>query len=120
MGLAEDDRVADPQGSRRSAPASREDGAPGTTRLRLGGGDADVVPFRGGRASLAERLQRRWAEEEAAERERRARVERERAGGDSGTSDRLEQRRRERLERLRRERSERERHERYVWSGRRK
>ena len=107
MGLAGDDRVADPRTRRRPAPARR-----------FGGGEADVVPLRVGRESAAQRLERERAERDRAERARRERIERERAERDRALQERLERRRLARLDRLRREREERERRERYVWSGR--
>jgi murein DD-endopeptidase MepM/ murein hydrolase activator NlpD len=108
MGLAGDDRVADPRTQRRRVPAQR-----------FGAGDADVVPFRR-RESVAERLEREWAERDRAERERREEVERRREERDRAIERRLEERRRARLERLRRERADRDRHERYLWSRKRK
>jgi murein DD-endopeptidase MepM/ murein hydrolase activator NlpD len=104
MGLAGDDRVADLRMHRR--PVDR----------RFGGGNAQVVPLRGGRESVAERLEREREERSRAEKERRSRIERERAERDRVLQERLELRRIERLERLRRERAERERNERFVWS----
>jgi murein DD-endopeptidase MepM/ murein hydrolase activator NlpD len=83
---------------------------------RFSGGDAEVVPLRRGRESLAERLEREREERSRAESERRSRIERERAERDRVLQERLERRRLARLERLRRERADRERHERYVWS----
>jgi murein DD-endopeptidase MepM/ murein hydrolase activator NlpD len=108
MGLAGDDRVAD-QRTRRGWLSAQ----------RFGGGEGEVVPLRR-RESVAERLEREWAEQERAERERRARVERRRAERDRQISERLEQQRRARLEKLRRERAGRERNERYVWSRKKK
>src|SRR4051794_35090841 len=105
MGLAGDDRVADLRTHRRTLPPRR-----------FGGGDADVVSFKGGRESIARRLERERVERERAEQAHRERIERERAERDQAMQERLEQRRQARLERLRRERGERERHERYVWS----
>jgi murein DD-endopeptidase MepM/ murein hydrolase activator NlpD len=105
MGLAGDDRVADLRTYRRPRPAQR-----------FGGGDAEVVPLRRGRESLAERLEREREERSRAEKARRGRIEQKRAERDRILQDRLERRRLARLERLRRERAERERHERYVWS----
>jgi murein DD-endopeptidase MepM/ murein hydrolase activator NlpD len=105
MGLAGDDRVAEQRTHRRAAQARR-----------FGGGDGEVVPFRRGRESLAERLERSWAEQEKRDRERRAQIERRRAERDRAIQERLERRRRARLERLRRERTEQERREKYVWS----
>ena len=105
MGLAGDDRVADLRTHRRTVPPRR-----------FGGGDADVVSFKGGRESIARRLERERVERERAEQARRERIERERAERDRAMQERLEQRRQARLERLRRERGERERRERYVWS----
>ncbi len=105
MGLAGDDRVADLRVRRRTVSARR-----------FGGGDGDVVPFRGTRETVAQRLERERVERERAERPRRERIERERAERDRAMQDRLERRRQARLEGLRREREERERHERYVWS----
>jgi murein DD-endopeptidase MepM/ murein hydrolase activator NlpD len=104
MGLAGDDRVADRRTHRRRLPEQR-----------FGAGDAEVIPLRR-RESVAERLEREWAEEERAEQERRARTERQRAERDRVINDRLERQRLARLERLRRERADRERHGRYVWS----
>src|SRR5690242_10280281 len=106
MGLAGDDRVADQRTRRRQAPARR-----------FGGGDAEVVPFRRGRESVAERLERQWAEQERADRERRAEIERRRAERDRLIEERMERRRLERLERIRQERADRYRRERYVWSA---
>jgi murein DD-endopeptidase MepM/ murein hydrolase activator NlpD len=105
MGLAGDDRVADQRTHRRPMPARR-----------FGGGDGEVVPFRGGRESLAERLEREWAEQERRDRERRAQIERRRAQRDRAIQERLERRRRARLEGLRRERAAQQRREKYVWS----
>ena len=105
MGLAGDDRVADPRTRWRPAPPHR-----------FGGGDADVVPFRRGRESVARRLERERLERERADRARRDRIERERAERDRAMAERLERRRQMRLERLRGERKERKRRERYVWS----
>jgi murein DD-endopeptidase MepM/ murein hydrolase activator NlpD len=105
MGLAGDDRVADPRTHRRPVPARR-----------FGGGDADIVPLRREREPVAQRLEREHLERERAESARRERIERRRAERDRALQERLEQRRRARLERLRRERQARERHERYVWS----
>src|SRR5919106_709907 len=105
MGLAGDDRVANPRTQRTTVEPRR-----------FGAGQADVVPLRRGRESLQQRLERRRAEEERADRERRARIERQRAERDRLLQERLERRRRARLERVRRERAERERHERFVWS----
>jgi murein DD-endopeptidase MepM/ murein hydrolase activator NlpD len=105
MGLAGDDRVADLRMRRRPVPEQR-----------FGGGDADVVPLRRARESLAERLEREREERSRAEKARRSRIERERAERDRLLQERLERRRLARLERLRRERAERERRERYVWS----
>jgi murein DD-endopeptidase MepM/ murein hydrolase activator NlpD len=116
MGLAGDDRVADLRTHRRSVPDSREGAPPGATRLRLVGGDADVVPLRRGREPLAERLEREREERSRAEKARRSRIERERAERERILQERLERRRLARLARLRRERAERERSERYVWS----
>jgi murein DD-endopeptidase MepM/ murein hydrolase activator NlpD len=82
----------------------------------MGGGDAEVVPLRRGRESVAERLEREREERSRAEKARRSRVERERAERDRLLRERLERRRLARLERLRRERADRERDERYVWS----
>jgi murein DD-endopeptidase MepM/ murein hydrolase activator NlpD len=76
---------------------------PGATRLMLEG-DAEVVPFRRRRESLAERLERERLERRRAERERRARIERERAARERAARERWEQRRRERAEWLMRER----------------
>ncbi|HEY6772119.1 MAG TPA: M23 family metallopeptidase [Solirubrobacterales bacterium] len=84
--------------------------------MRLGGGDAEVVPLRRERESIAARLERERAERSRAESERRSRIERERADRDRVLQERLERRRLARLERLRRERADRERHERFVWS----
>jgi murein DD-endopeptidase MepM/ murein hydrolase activator NlpD len=109
MGLAGDDRVTDPRTHRRPVPAQR-----------FGGGDADVVPFLSPRETIAQRLEREWAQREQAERERREAVERKRAERDRAVRERLEQRQRARLERLRRERAESERRERYVWSRRKR
>ena len=104
MGLAGDDRVADPRTYRRPVPAQR-----------FGGGDGDVLEFRR-RETVAERLEREWAEQEQAERERRAKIEERRAQRDRAIQERLERRRRTRLEKVRRERTERDRRDRYVWS----
>src|SRR5829696_3549738 len=93
MGLARDDRVTDHRTHHEPAAARR-----------FGAGDAEVVPFRSRRESLAERLERERAERERAERERRERIERERAAREGAIRERLEQRRRARLEQLRRER----------------
>jgi murein DD-endopeptidase MepM/ murein hydrolase activator NlpD len=109
MGLARDDRVADQRARRRKVEAQR-----------FGGGEGDVVPLRRRRESVAERLEREWAEQERAERERRAQVERQRAERDRLISERLERQRLARLERLRQERADRDRHERYLWSRKRK
>jgi murein DD-endopeptidase MepM/ murein hydrolase activator NlpD len=108
MGLAGDDHVIDPR-TRRRLPAQQ----------RFGGGEGEVVPLRP-RGSVAERLERQWAEQERAERERRAGIERQRAERDRLISERLERNRKARLERLRRERADRERQQRYVWSRKRK
>jgi len=108
MGLAGDDRVTDRRTPRRRVPAQR-----------FGGGDADVVPFRR-RETVAERLEREWAEREREEQAHRAEIERRRAERDREIQERLEQRRHARLERLRRERAESERHERYVGSRKKK
>jgi murein DD-endopeptidase MepM/ murein hydrolase activator NlpD len=105
MGLAGDDRVADQRTHRQRVPARR-----------FGGGDGEVVPFRRGRESVAERLEREWAEQERRDRERRAQIERRRVERDRAIQERLEQRRRARLERLRRERAAQERRQKYVWS----
>jgi murein DD-endopeptidase MepM/ murein hydrolase activator NlpD len=105
MGLAGDDRVADLRTHRQSVPARR-----------FGGGDGEVVPFQRGRESVAERLEREWAEQEREEKARRAEIERRRAERDRVIQERLERQRRARLERLRRERAESKRRERYVWS----
>jgi murein DD-endopeptidase MepM/ murein hydrolase activator NlpD len=96
MGLAGDDRVTDPRTRRRPVPARR-----------FGAGDGDVVPFRRGRESVAQRLERDRLEREAVERERRDRVERERERRDRELLERLERRRLARLERLKQERRER-------------
>jgi murein DD-endopeptidase MepM/ murein hydrolase activator NlpD len=88
--------------------------------LRLGGGDAEVVPLRRGRESVAERLEREREERSRAEEERRSLIERERADRDRVLQERLELRRQARLERLRRERADRERNERFVWSRHRR
>ncbi|HET9120332.1 MAG TPA: hypothetical protein VFN72_07340 [Solirubrobacterales bacterium] len=109
MGLAGDDRVADSRTRRRRVSATR-----------FGGGDADVVPFRRRRESVAERLEREWDERERAASARREEVERKRAARDRAIQERLEQRQRARLERLRRERAESERRERFVWSRRKR
>src|SRR5215203_1941850 len=101
MGLARDDRVTDHRTHHEPAAARR-----------FGAGDAEVVPFRSRRESLAERLERERAERERVERERRERIERERAAREGAIRERLEQRRRARLEQLRRER------EAMRWSGR--
>src|SRR5215211_1091780 len=128
MGLPGDDRVADQRTQRRAAPALgegvmqgradrrdpsyggatrliREGAPPGSTRLMLEE-DAEVLPFRRRRESLAERLERDRLERGRAERERRARIERERAAREQAARERWEQRRRERAEWLRREREE--------------
>ena len=93
MGLAGDDRVVDqrPRYERTSA-------------RRFGGRDAEVVPFRHRRESLAERLERERRERERADRERRARIELGREARERAVRERLERLRRERVERLRRER----------------
>jgi murein DD-endopeptidase MepM/ murein hydrolase activator NlpD len=109
MGLAGDDRVADQRTRRRPVPAQR-----------FGGGDGEVVPFRGPRETVAQRLEREWAERDRAERAQRETVERRRAERDRAIEERLEQRQRARLERLRRERAESEQRERYVWSRRKR
>jgi murein DD-endopeptidase MepM/ murein hydrolase activator NlpD len=113
MGLAGDDPVADPR-TRRRSQAGRA--ATDRTQVRLGGGDADVIPLRRGRESVAQRLEREREEQSRAEKERRSRIEHERAERDRVLQERLERRRLERLERLRRERADRKRRERYVWS----
>jgi murein DD-endopeptidase MepM/ murein hydrolase activator NlpD len=87
--------------------------------LTLVGGEGEVVPLRR-RESVAERLEREWADQERAEQERRARVERRRAERDRLINERLERQRLARLEKLRRERAGRERNERYVWSRRKR
>ena len=109
MGLAGDDRFAEPRRSRRPVSGTR-----------FGGGEADVVPFRARRETVAHRLEREWAERERAERERREEIARERAVRDRAIQERLEQRQAARLERLRRERAESERRERFVWSRRKR
>jgi murein DD-endopeptidase MepM/ murein hydrolase activator NlpD len=98
MGVAGDDRVADVRAHREPAAAPAQ---------RFGAGDAQVIPFRRRGESVADRLEREWAELQRAEGERRARLERERAERDSAIQERLEQRRLARLEALRRERAER-------------
>jgi murein DD-endopeptidase MepM/ murein hydrolase activator NlpD len=108
MGLAGDERSADPRTRRRPVQAQR-----------FGAGDGDVVPFRP-RVSIAQRLERERAQRERAEREKRERIERQRAERDRALQTRLEERRQARLERLRRERNERDRHDRYVWSRRKR
>jgi murein DD-endopeptidase MepM/ murein hydrolase activator NlpD len=108
MGLAGDDRVADPRKHRRPVPSRR-----------FGGGDAEVVPLRR-REPLAERLEREREQRGRADRERRARLERLRAERDRALRERLERRRRARLESLRSERADRQRNERYRWSRRRR
>jgi murein DD-endopeptidase MepM/ murein hydrolase activator NlpD len=108
MGLAGDDRVADQRSHRRRVPAQR-----------FGAGDADVIPLRR-RESVAERLDREWAEQERAEQERRAELDAKRAKRDRQINERLERQRLARLEKLRRERAERKQHERYLWSRRKK
>jgi murein DD-endopeptidase MepM/ murein hydrolase activator NlpD len=82
--------------------------------MRLAGEDRVVDQ------TLAERLEREWAEEDRANRERQARIERRRAERDRVIEERLQRRRRERLERLRRERADRYRRERWVWSARKR
>jgi murein DD-endopeptidase MepM/ murein hydrolase activator NlpD len=104
MGLAGDDRVAD----RRTRGGT-------ISARRFGAGAADVVPFQR-KETVAERLEREWAEREREEKARRAEVERRRLERDRAIQDRLEQRRRARLETLRRKRAESDRRERYVWS----
>ncbi len=116
MGVPGDDRVADLRTQGRAAPALREGVIQGRADPRdplYGGatrlmreGDAEVVPFRRRRESLAERLERERLERGRAERERRARIERERAAREQATRERWERRRRERAEWLRREREE--------------
>lgn len=108
MGLAGDDRATDRRTQRRAVPAQR-----------FGGGEGEVIPFRH-RESVAERLEREWAERDREEQARRAEVERRRAERDRQIEERLEERRRARLEQLRRERSKDRRRERYVWSRKRK
>jgi murein DD-endopeptidase MepM/ murein hydrolase activator NlpD len=116
MGLPGDDRVADQRTQRRAAPALREGviqgradrrdpSYGGATHLKLEG-DAEVLPFRRRRESLAERLERDRFERRRAERERRARIERERAARERAARERWEQRRRERAAWLLREREE--------------
>jgi murein DD-endopeptidase MepM/ murein hydrolase activator NlpD len=108
MGLAGDDRVADPRTRRgRQSPQ------------RFGAGEGEVVSLRR-RESVAERLEREWAEQERAEQARRARIEQQRAERDRLINERLERQRRARLESLRRERADRESHERYLWSRRKR
>ena len=109
MGLAGDDRFAEPRRRRRPVSATR-----------FGTGDADVVPFRGRGETVAQRLEREWAERERAERAQREEVERKRVERDRAIQERLEQRQRARLQRLRRERAESKRRERYVWSRRKR
>src|SRR4029450_1759198 len=98
MGLAGDDRVADQPTQRRAAPALREGVMQGradrrdpfyggATRLMLEG-DAEVVPFRRRRESLAERLERERLDRGRAERERGARVGRGGAGRGGGRRER--------------------------------
>jgi murein DD-endopeptidase MepM/ murein hydrolase activator NlpD len=87
---------------------------------RFGAGNADVVPFRPRRESVAERLERQWREQERADGQRRERVERERATRERALLERLEQRRRERLEQLRRERESQRRRDRVTWRRRRR
>jgi murein DD-endopeptidase MepM/ murein hydrolase activator NlpD len=117
MGLPGDDRVADQRTQPERVPALREGATRGrsersdpsyeaATRLRLGGGDAEIIQFRRRRESLAERLERERLERERAEHERRARIERERAARERAARERMERRRRERAEWLRREREE--------------
>jgi murein DD-endopeptidase MepM/ murein hydrolase activator NlpD len=108
MGLAGDDRATDRRTQRRAVPPQR-----------FGGGEGEVIQFRH-RESVAERLEREWAERDREEQARRAEVERRRAERDRAIEERLEERRRARLEQLRRERSEGKRRERYVWSRRKK
>jgi murein DD-endopeptidase MepM/ murein hydrolase activator NlpD len=108
MGLPRDDRVTDPRTRRRSAEAER-----------FGAGAGDVVPFRT-RQSVAQRLEREWAERDRAEQARRAELERRRAERDRAIEQRLEERQRARLERLRRERAEGERKERRTRSRRKR
>jgi murein DD-endopeptidase MepM/ murein hydrolase activator NlpD len=93
MGVPGDDRVTDPRTHREPAPARR-----------FGAGEAEVIPFRPRRESLAQRLERERLERERAERARRDRIERERAAREQAVRERLEQRRQARLEQLRRER----------------
>src|SRR3954451_16686187 len=108
MGLPRDDRVTDPRTRRRSAEAER-----------FGAGDGDVVPCRT-RESVAQRLEREWAERDRAEQAQRAELERRRAERDRAIEQRLEERQRARLERLRRERAEGERKERRTRSRRKR
>src|SRR3954451_6315031 len=89
MGLPRDDRVTDPRTRRRSAGAER-----------FGAGDGAVVPSRT-RQSVAQRLEREWAERDRAEQARRAELERRRAERDRAIEQRLEERQRGRLEGLR-------------------
>src|SRR5262245_4189162 len=109
MGLPRDDHVADSRTRRRPMPAQR-----------FGAGEGEVVPFRGRGESVAQRLEREWAEQERAERARREEVERRRIERDRAIERRLEERRRARLESLRQERQRKDRRERYVWSRRRR
>ena len=88
MGLAGDDRVVDPQ-PRRGRGESQQ---------------AEVIPLRPRRESLAARLERERLERDRLERERRARIERERAAREAAERERRQRRRRERAEGLRRER----------------
>jgi murein DD-endopeptidase MepM/ murein hydrolase activator NlpD len=109
MGLPRDDRVSDQRIRRRPVEAQR-----------FGAGDGDVVPFRRSRESVAQRLEREWAERDRAENERRAELARRRAERDRVIQQRLEQRQRARLERLRRERAESGQQKRHVWSRRKR
>jgi murein DD-endopeptidase MepM/ murein hydrolase activator NlpD len=86
--------------------ADRRDPSYGGATSLILEGDAEVLPFRRRRESLAERLERDRLERRRAERERRARIERERAARERAAQERWEQRRRERAEWLRREREE--------------
>src|SRR4051795_9264351 len=77
MGLPRDDRVTDRRTRRRSPEAQR-----------FGAGAGDVVPFHA-RESVAQRLEREWAERDRAEQAQRAELERRRAERDRA----IEQRR---------------------------
>jgi murein DD-endopeptidase MepM/ murein hydrolase activator NlpD len=93
MGVPGDDRVTDPRTHREPAPARR-----------FGAGEAEVIPFRPRRESLAQRLERERLARERADRARREKIERERAARERAIQERIERRREARLEQLRRER----------------